>query len=180
MWWSPGTWPQPTFDQWAQTGKQFVPMSCRGHKRRVRGLLLIDKAFATSGSFCMTTVVKITGGFLFASSSSGGGGFSKIYLWLNVTWTFVAKIFAVRSHVGRWNKYEWLFEKALLTSLGIICFSSIFFFTIHLIHSFASKPTFKKQRSPLMNSTSLLPFQSIIPLIIFYFHQHTENGLRSP
>lgn len=85
---------------------QFVPMSCHVRKRRFRGLLFMYKAFATSGSFCMATVVKINGRFLFTSSSSGGWGFSNIYWWLNVTWTLVAKIFAVHSHVGRWNKYE--------------------------------------------------------------------------
>lgn len=91
-----------------------------------------------------------------------GWGFSKIYLWLNVTWTLVTRIFAVHSHVGRWNKYEWLLEKVFLTkSRNHMLFFHILF-TIHLIHSFASKPTFKKQWSPLINSTSLLPFHSII------------------
>lgn len=100
------------------------------------------------GDFCLPAAVL----------GVGASGFSRIYLWLHVTWTLVAKIFAVHSHVGRWNKYKWLLEKVFLTKSR----NHMLFFHIllhHTPHSFASKPTLKKHGPHWLTP---LPFHSII------------------
>lgn len=104
------------------------------------------------GDFCLPAAVL----------GVGASGFSRIYLWLHVTWTLVAKIVAVHSHVGRWNKYKWLLEKVFLTKSR----NHMLFFHILLHHTPHSFLRFQANTQetvvPLVNSTSLLPFHSII------------------